>query len=96
MQDVHAGNLLVLEDGRVAFIDFGIVGRFSPGTWGGVSRLADGVAQEDFNVMAEVRAHTGFLKPTVVFLGRLLDTFYFCPLLPESVGTLVRHARLFP
>ena len=52
---MHAGNLLVLEDGRVAFIDFGIVGRFSPGTWSGVSRLADGVAQEDFEVMAEVR-----------------------------------------
>ncbi|CBN79883.1 conserved unknown protein [Ectocarpus siliculosus] len=51
--DVHAGNLLVLEDGRVAFIDFGIVGRFSPDTWTGVSRLADGVAEEDFNVMAE-------------------------------------------
>lgn len=55
-QDVHAGNLLVLEDGRVAFIDFGIVGRFSPDTWTGVSRLADGVAEEDFTVMAEVRA----------------------------------------
>lgn len=55
LQDVHAGNLLVLEDGRVAFIDFGIVGRFSPDTWSGVSRLADGVAQEDFTVMAEVR-----------------------------------------
>lgn len=25
--DVHAGNLLVLPDGRVGFIDFGIVGR---------------------------------------------------------------------
>lgn len=55
LQDVHAGNLLVLEDGRVAFIDFGIVGRFSPDTWSGVSRLADGVSQEDFTVMAEVR-----------------------------------------
>lgn len=58
VQDVHAGNLLVLEDGRVAFIDFGIVGRFSPDTWSGVSRLADGVAQEDFTVMAEVRQET--------------------------------------
>lgn len=59
LQDVHAGNLLVLEDGRVAFIDFGIVGRFSPDTWTGVSRLADGVAEEDFKVMAEV----GRLQP---------------------------------
>lgn len=44
-----------MEDGRVAFIDFGIVGRFSPNTWSGVSRLADGVAAEDFQVIAEVR-----------------------------------------
>lgn len=58
-QDVHAGNLLVLEDGRVAFIDFGIVGRFSPDTWTGVSRLADGVAEENFKVMAEVRIGWG-------------------------------------
>eukprot|EP00904_Undaria_pinnatifida_P014194 jgi/Undpi1/9905/HiC_scaffold_28.g12359.m1 len=57
--DVHAGNLLVLEDGRVAFIDFGIVGRFSPDTWSGVSRLADGVAQEDFKVMAEALCEMG-------------------------------------
>ncbi|CAB1114331.1 unnamed protein product [Ectocarpus sp. CCAP 1310/34] len=57
--DVHAGNLLVLEDGRVAFIDFGIVGRFSPDTWTGVSRLADGVADEDFNVMAEALCEMG-------------------------------------
>ena len=28
--DVHAGNLLVLSDGRVGFIDFGIVGRIKP------------------------------------------------------------------
>lgn len=39
----------------MAFIDFGIVGRFSPDTWTGVSRLADGVAEENFKVMAEVR-----------------------------------------
>jgi len=28
--DVHAGNLMVLEDGRVGFLDFGIVGRLPP------------------------------------------------------------------
>ena len=26
--DVHAGNLMVLDDGRIGFLDFGIVGRF--------------------------------------------------------------------
>ena len=33
------GNLLVLPDGRVGFIDFGIVGRVSPVTWGAVEAL---------------------------------------------------------
>ena len=27
--DVHAGNLMALDDGRVGFLDFGIVGRFT-------------------------------------------------------------------
>jgi len=38
--DVHAGNLLVLEDGRVGFIDFGIVGRIPPTIWGALNALA--------------------------------------------------------
>jgi aarF domain-containing kinase len=28
--DLHAGNLMVLTDGRIGFIDFGIVGRIDP------------------------------------------------------------------
>lgn len=95
-QDVHAGNLLVLEDGRVAFIDFGIVGRFSPDTWGGVSRLADGVAQEDFNVMAEVRALNWVFEADSLFLGRLLYTLYFCPLLAESVCHAISARKPVP
>ena len=27
--DVHAGNLMALDDGRIGFLDFGIVGRFA-------------------------------------------------------------------
>ncbi|CAM9795164.1 unnamed protein product, partial [Choristocarpus tenellus] len=63
--DVHAGNLLVLEDGRVAFIDFGIVGKFSPGTWTGVSKLADGVAAQDYEVIAEALCEVGATVGTV-------------------------------
>lgn len=50
--DVHAGNLLVLNDGRVGFIDFGIVGRIQPATWKAVEALMVSTAQGDFDTMA--------------------------------------------
>jgi len=50
--DVHAGNLLVLRDGRVGFIDFGIVGRIQPTTWKAVEALMVSTAQGDFDTMA--------------------------------------------
>jgi aarF domain-containing kinase len=50
--DVHAGNLLVLEDGRIGFIDFGIVGRMGAVTFEGISILADALVTEDFAGMA--------------------------------------------
>ena len=37
--DLHAGNLLVLDDGRIGFIDFGIVGKLSPKVWGALEEL---------------------------------------------------------
>ena len=39
-----AGNLLVLPDGKVGFIDFGIVGRISPITWKAVEALVTSMA----------------------------------------------------
>lgn len=50
--DVHAGNLLVLNDGRVGFIDFGIVGRISPGTWVAVQIFLSSVGSGDYRAMA--------------------------------------------
>lgn len=51
--DVHSGNLLVLEDGRVGFIDFGIVGRLSPETWQAVTEVGEGLVGGDYRVMAQ-------------------------------------------
>ncbi len=50
--DVHAGNVLVLEDGRVGFIDFGIVGRLDPSTWRAVQDLTEGLVAGDYGLMA--------------------------------------------
>lgn len=51
--DVHAGNLLVLRDGRVGFIDFGIVGRIRPQTWESMSKFIWAIGQNDYRAMAE-------------------------------------------
>ncbi len=51
--DVHAGNLLVLQDGRIGFIDFGIVGRVKPSTWESVSKFIWAIGQENYEAMAE-------------------------------------------
>lgn len=42
--DVHAGNLMILRDGTVGFIDFGIVGRISPKIWEGLMIFLEGLA----------------------------------------------------
>jgi len=57
--DVHAGNLLVLRDGRVGFIDFGIVGRVSSKTLNAVSELSASMAMGDFQGMARALCNMG-------------------------------------
>jgi len=58
--DVHAGNLLLLKnDGRVGFLDFGIVGRVSPKTFNAVQELSTALAVGDYTAMAEALANMG-------------------------------------
>ena len=63
--DVHGGNLLVLEDGRVGFIDFGIVGRISEKVWSSVGRLVQSFVVEDFRGMAAALVDMGVAEQTV-------------------------------
>mmetsp|Transcript_7447 Transcript_7447/g.11347 ORF Transcript_7447/g.11347 Transcript_7447/m.11347 type:complete len:532 (-) Transcript_7447:76-1671(-) len=57
--DVHAGNLLVLRDGRVGFIDFGIVGRVSEKTFKAVNELSGALALGDYKGMAKALCNMG-------------------------------------
>lgn len=50
--DVHAGNLMILEDGRIGFLDFGIVGRFSPKVFESLWLLIQGVGEKDYRLIA--------------------------------------------
>jgi len=57
--DVHAGNLLVLQDGRVGFIDFGIVGRVGDDVFRAVGELSAALAEGDYRKMAESLTNMG-------------------------------------
>jgi aarF domain-containing kinase len=57
--DVHGGNLLVLEDGKVGFIDFGMVGRVGEKTFKAVSELSTSLALGDYEGMAEALLNMG-------------------------------------
>ena len=56
---MHAGNLLLLEDGRVGFIDFGIVGRISDNVFAAVQELSTCLAVGDSEGMARAMCKMG-------------------------------------
>ncbi|KAM1126384.1 hypothetical protein ACFX2B_041073 [Malus domestica] len=57
--DVHAGNLWLLRDGRIGFLDFGIVGRISPKTWGAMEIFLASIATEEYESMASALIEMG-------------------------------------
>eukprot|EP01041_Mallomonas_annulata_P003092 gene3092-6066_t len=57
--DVHAGNLLVLEDGRIGFIDFGIVGNLSPKVLNSIENAVQCFATQDYKGVAVALSRMG-------------------------------------
>jgi predicted unusual protein kinase regulating ubiquinone biosynthesis (AarF/ABC1/UbiB family) len=82
--DVHAGNLMVLDDGRIGFIDFGIVGRIAPDTWSAMATLLDAIPAADYGRIAEAMMRIGITKEQVdvAALSRDLEALF------ERVDTL--------
>ncbi|GMH73409.1 hypothetical protein TL16_g06180 [Triparma laevis f. inornata] len=68
--DVHAGNLLVTKDGKVAFIDFGITGQISPAIFEAVTNLSTALAASDYRGMAEAMCRMGATEVRGMGLAR--------------------------
>jgi predicted unusual protein kinase regulating ubiquinone biosynthesis (AarF/ABC1/UbiB family) len=60
--DVHAGNLMTLNDGRVGFLDFGIVGRFTGDRRNLVSEFLLSIAMRNFRGLAHAMVTMGEIK----------------------------------
>ncbi|MDP2227890.1 MAG: AarF/UbiB family protein, partial [Moraxellaceae bacterium] len=63
--DLHAGNLMVLTDGRIGFIDFGIVGRINPETWEATTAFVESITDGDFRKMADSMLKIGMTSKVV-------------------------------
>jgi aarF domain-containing kinase len=92
--DVHAGNLMTLEDGRLGFLDFGIVGRFDLTQRNQVSEYLLAIATRNYQALARVMVAMGGMKGIdEAGLGRDLEQSC-APLLDPSRP--VKYADFLP
>lgn len=61
--DIHPGNILVMPDGRVAVIDFGIMGRLDLRTRRYVAEILRGFILRDYFHVAKVHFAAGYVPP---------------------------------
>jgi predicted unusual protein kinase regulating ubiquinone biosynthesis (AarF/ABC1/UbiB family) len=108
--DVHAGNLMALTDGRIGFLDFGIVGRFPRERREQVTDYLMAFAAGDFRKLAEVMCAMGAVGGSVdmdalakdlavayePILASEMAAIKYADLIPAIMRTSVRHGMRLP
>jgi ubiquinone biosynthesis protein len=64
--DPHPGNTIVMRDGRVSLVDFGIVGYLDEETMLQVAHLFLGFAEHDYDMVMEAFEAAGLVDPSLV------------------------------
>lgn len=57
--DLHAGNLMLLDDGRIAFLDFGLIGQIQPSSLQACFGLVQSLQISDYRGMAQAMVNIG-------------------------------------
>jgi predicted unusual protein kinase regulating ubiquinone biosynthesis (AarF/ABC1/UbiB family) len=108
--DVHAGNLMVLSDGRIGFLDFGIVGRFGRERREQVTDYLMAFSSGDFRKLAEVMFAMGsvHVKVDLDVLAKDLAKAYepmlasedsaikYADVIPAIMRTAIQHGMRMP
>jgi predicted unusual protein kinase regulating ubiquinone biosynthesis (AarF/ABC1/UbiB family) len=108
--DVHAGNLMALTDGRIGFLDFGIVGRFPRERREQITDYLMAFAAGDFRKLADVMVAMGSAgaKVNLDALARDLGAAYkpmlendasavkYADIIPSTMRAAVRHGLRLP
>jgi len=108
--DPHPGNILVLPDGAIGLLDFGIVGRLDERTREDLARVIRAIQKRDLDRLAELATRLTDPRRDVDRraltrdLSDLIDTYGDVPIgelsmaevLGDVVDTLARHSLRFP
>jgi ubiquinone biosynthesis protein len=75
--DPHPGNLFVLPENRVVFLDFGMTGRLHPHTKAQIIKILTGIIQGDMAMLSEAAAALGTTDERTDFRSLELDLAEF-------------------
>lgn len=67
--DPHPGNLLIMPDGRLAYLDFGMMSEISPEQRYGLIEAIIHLVNRNFVALSQDYVKLGFLSPQVDFAG---------------------------
>tara|TARA_Y100000310_G_scaffold345695_1_gene468422 strand:- start:6088 stop:7761 length:1674 start_codon:yes stop_codon:yes gene_type:complete len=63
--DPHPGNVFIMDDGKISFLDFGIVGRVSPDTAEAVELMLVGLVKGNLDMLGDAFVNLGVLEADV-------------------------------